>query len=132
MNSGNGPATQTPPENINARFHEVWEAIDHMREAKQDRLSAVIWAPLIIWLLTTTVGGVWWAATLNANLRALTATVEQGIDDRYRARDALKDFALQDKDIKRNQEGIKEMKGSINRIELGIRDLNQKIDGVTK
>lgn len=117
----------TPPENINARFKEVWDAIDFIREKKQNRVSSVIWAPLIVWLLTTTIGGVWWAATLSANMKALTTIVSSATDDRYRSADAVKDFALRDKDIQNNNESIKDMKASILRIENGVRDIRQRV-----
>ena len=64
---------------------------------------------------------------MSANMKSLTTIVENATDDRYRAADASKDFALRDKDISMNQEAIKDMKASILRIESGVREIQRGI-----
>lgn len=131
MSSGPRPApTPNPPvQRDQHEFDVIWDAINELRNKKQNRVSPVIWVPLLIWIFSSSVGVIWGAATLNANIQALSANVHQMTKDRYYSKDATKDFALRDQTIAANKEDIKELKEAIGRIDSGIAALNAKIDG---
>lgn len=102
------------------RIRELWEAMDEIRRTKQNKFTAVAWVPLLVYMISVTIGGVWGAATLSADMENLTRTVQAGTADRYHASTAAADFALRDKDIAYNAAGIVEFKDSIARIDRNV------------
>lgn len=82
-----------------SEIHELKENIDEIRRkvaTKQDVIRPAVWIPLAIWLLSSTIGGVYAFATSIEQLKALTQVVEVGLSDQYHASDARRDFLLRD------------------------------------
>lgn len=102
------------------RIRELWEAVDEIRSTKQNKFTAVAWVPMLVYLVSVTVGGVWGAATLSANMASLEQTVRAGTVERYHASTAKADFALRDKDIRYNKDAIDRIEKSVERIERGV------------
>lgn len=112
---------------IENRFHDVWEAIDDLREKKQNKVGPMIWLPILLWLFTSSAGIIWGSASMVTKMENLTTAVGNLGTDRYYGRDATKDFALRDQAISTNSGAIDDLKDAILRIEAGITEINRKL-----
>lgn len=70
-----------------------------MVEASVESISVRAFLPLITFLAAQTFAAIWWASGVSANLDFLKQQVSSATADRYRAVDAIKDFAYRDADL---------------------------------
>lgn len=101
--------------------NEIQDIKDDMDSMKKDLhsitkqkqtspVSALVWVPLVIWIVGATVTGIWWAATLTAQVASLTKVVETSSEDRYKATQANSDFELRDLRIEQIEDDVEELK----------------------
>lgn len=92
---------------IKKELDEVRGIVYDLKATKQDRVKAVVWVPLVVWIFTQSLGGVWFAASMSSKIDNLATIVESGTTDRYYRTQAQADFALRDQRINFLQEQIK-------------------------
>lgn len=72
------------------------------------------------WLLSTTFAGAWWASAVSTemvymskSIEQINAKLERNIDDRYRGRDAARDFLIRDRRINKNEQEIERVRDGL-------------------
>lgn len=78
---------------------DIKTELDEVRRAiynKQDKVPAVVWLPIFVWILASSISGIWWAATLTEQMTTLQSTIIKASTDRYKGKDAAVDFKLRD------------------------------------
>lgn len=109
------------------RIRELWDAVDELRMGKQNKFTAAAWAPMLVYIVSITLGGVWGAASLSADMSNLAETVRTATTERYHASTAQSDFALRDKDISHNSEAVSKLEKAIDRIERGVAKIHDHL-----
>lgn len=85
-------------------------------EIKINNRLLAVGVTIVLFLITQTVGGIWWAATQAttlAHVRADVSDLKDQMSDRYRGEDAARDLALRDRQIQELREDYKAMRDEI-------------------
>ena len=84
---------------MSVELKDIKTELDEVRRAiynKQDRIPAVVWLPILVWILASSISGIWWAATLTEQMATLQTTIIKASADRYSGKQATVDFKLRD------------------------------------
>ena len=89
--------------------------------ADTDYRVSKFWVTVVISILIQTLTACWWASSITTEQRYLVAAVkdlrikiDDGMDDRYRAKDAEKDFGIRDIRIGRIDQKIEDLEDRVN------------------
>lgn len=102
---------------LQKEIRDLQLGIVELQKSKQDKLPLASVIALFLWVVGSTISGVWWASSINENVVNLTKGLEQAAEDRYYGRDATSDFALRDQMLDWIAEELRDLEARTRRLE---------------
>ena len=99
-------------------IREEFNRLEHAIDQKANRPRPSAWATLIGLFFAYIVSGIWWAASISAEMKAVKLAIETQMDDRWRRADAKAAHDIMDQ--------------RADFLQLQISDLRIKIEGHLK
>ena len=69
-------------------IREEFNRLEHLIEQKANKPRPSAWATLIGLFFAYIVSGIWWAASISAEMKSVKLAIETNMDDRWRRADA--------------------------------------------
>ena len=104
---------------------ELKGIVHEIKLTKQDRVRANVVIPFILYLLSQTMIGVWWAADMSSSMQQVTTSLESAGKDRFYGRDgeALTRYVdTRFNTIDRNVESLERDIDNVNRRDKNLED----------
>ena len=74
-------------EQVRKDIGELKQIVHDIKATKQDKVRANIVIPFILYLLSQTMVGVWWAADISSSMTQVSKSIESAGNDRFYGRD---------------------------------------------
>lgn len=74
-------------EDVYADVELIRREVHDLALTKQDRIRAIVFVPFIIYLLTQSLTGVWWASKMTTTLENIETKITEAGTDRFYGRD---------------------------------------------
>ena len=94
---------------LRQEFNILHKDLSEIKDRKQDKIKPVVFFSVFAYLLSTAVGGAWWASAMTAQLSNISKVIEQQAGDRYTSLDARHDFANRDQRLDFMQQQLQEL-----------------------
>lgn len=81
---------------LERELKDIQQTVHKLDTEKQNKVKSSVITGLSVYLLAWTFGFVWWAATITTQMDTVQVNLRQAADDRFRGRDAVREFTLRD------------------------------------